>query len=151
MIVGCESDANHKIGDTSSSLSIEPGKGDDYPVMLILDTPANDNDGIEHMNLSTTMEVIDYLPGCLRIRISNRSGYPIEYDNVFTLYVKKNGEWVEMTWPDGHTFSDEVYFLEDMEEKELDCDIMTIEPLDSGEYRICKGDLQSEFRLVWTE
>ncbi len=110
------------------------------------ETEADEDYGIMYLPLYIYLSVESLDDGVVALRISNHSGYEIEYDEAFALEREEEDGWVtleaEETEPD-----DAVYTLEDLEEAVVLCDLNPYGDLGDGHYRIEKDDLYAEFIL----
>ena len=123
-----------------------PGKTvNPFTPVLMLDMHApNETDGV-------TLEVTGYSGGVLNAEIRNQSGKTYTYGEAFDVYVRTGSEWKKCEWEEERMWIMIAYELADGDTAEIACDLNGMKELNSGEFKLIKGDLSSEFRLVYSE
>ncbi len=98
-----------------------------------------------------TLRVLDYQPGALTGAYTNTCGDIRFYDESFTLSVKDGDRWNPLPWPEDKVWPDSEYGLAPGEQASLTLELSGLGSLDSGEYLLNTGGLETTFRLVYTE
>jgi rhodanese-related sulfurtransferase len=95
--------------------------------------------------------VTGFADGKLTARLTNHTDEEKYCGMEFTLYVKEDGAWRELPWPEGTSWIALAQVLPANLETEAVCDTSGLGQLESGEYLLEKAGVQAEFRLVWSE
>lgn len=96
-------------------------------------------------------EVTEYNDGILKAVLTNDSEEVFEYGAAYELKIKENGQWVTVPWKDAMNWIEIAYILSPGESQEITCDLSFCEKIESGHYQLIKGQLSTEFSLVYTE
>ncbi len=132
----------------SLSMSLAGCASSDEETETETDIAADEEDyGIMTLPLYIGLSVESIDDGVATVKIENRSGYEIEYDNAFSLERAEGDEWVTLQPEEEIAFEDVAYVLPDLEDAEVKCDLNPYGELEDGHYRIEKDDIYAEFEL----
>ena len=106
--------------------------------------PAVDNDGI-------LFEVTGYDSQQLTALITNKTDASFSYGEPFALYRKDGDAWLPVEWEDEPVWIMIAYDLAPQESVTVTCPLKGILNIDSGEYKLEKSSLTTEFTLVYSE
>ncbi len=98
-----------------------------------------------------TVRITDYHDGKLTAELSNTGGEDWKYYGVFTLSVRDGEQWKLIPWPEDKVWEDSEFDLADGNSAQIFFDLTELGPLNSGEYLLKTNDIETVFRLVWTE
>lgn len=114
------------------------------PVLMLDAHPAVDNDGI-------LFEVTGYDSQQLTALITNKTDASFSYGEPFALYRKDGDAWLPVEWEDEPVWIMIAYDLAPQESVTVTCPLNGILNIDSGEYKLEKSSLTTEFTLVYSE
>ena len=114
------------------------------PVLMLDHHEQTETDGI-------LFEVTGFADNMLYAEITNQSDAVYVYGEAFELRVKENGEWKQVPWADEPVWIEVAWELAPGESAQVKCAMTLVKTIDSGEYMLVKGGLETPFTLVYSE
>jgi rhodanese-related sulfurtransferase len=114
------------------------------PILMLDHHEQTETDGI-------LFEVTGFADNMLYAEITNQSDAVYVYGEAFELRVKENGEWKQVPWADEPVWIEVAWELAPGESAQVKCAMTLVKTIDSGEYMLVKGGLETPFTLVYSE